>query len=156
MSPGDVDKTVRSANDEALVNALTEIVSELRTRQLSEAEETRPGARRGGTDRLDRTLATHFRYTEETLFPALRALTPGAAGTLDEMEKSHWPLRESARNLSARMKIEDDVEGHLMARSFLATVMGHVAGEADILRGILQSLGEGQSHQLRRLLSERS
>src|SRR6185295_12444512 len=99
MYAGSMDAPRRWANDTALLGALTDLVSELRSRQLAPERPQDGAALRGRSDRLSRTLATHLQYTEETLFPLLRQLKPAAARLLEGMEKSHWPLRISARDL---------------------------------------------------------
>lgn len=150
-----MDAPRRSGNDRALLGALTDLVSEFRSRQLDATRPKDSAAVRGGTDRLARTLATHLQYTEETLFPALRRLKPGAATALEGMERSHWPLRSSARDLSARVRIDNDEESHRLARTLLATVMEHVTGETAAVEDILGTLEEEQYRTLNRQLSER-
>lgn len=156
MMARSLDERTRSANNQALLDALTEVVNDLRIRQLTGSPMATRVSLRQGTDRLARTLANHLRYTEETLFPALRELQPGAKGVLDGMESSHWPLRQSARDLTAQMKVEDEGESHRTARTFLAMLMNHVGVEATALNGILGALEEGQSRRLNQVLSERS
>lgn len=148
-----MDATASPAHDRTLVQALTGIVSDLRSRQLGVSRQEPRESLRGAADRFVGTLADHLRYTEDSLFPALRELTPGADHALEGMEEGHRLLRRHVGDLALRIKTESDEGAYETARLFLATVLDHFGRETAMVEGIVHSLDAPQTRRLTELLS---
>jgi hypothetical protein len=112
-----------------------------------------PGTMHGAADRFVGRLADHFRYTEGSLFPALRELRPGTAPAIEGIEEGHRLLQRSARDLAVEIKAGSDHGTYDVARSILATVLDHLGRETAMLGGIIHSLDEPQAQRLTELLA---
>lgn len=145
-----------SAHDRTLVQSLTGIISNLRSRQLGGPRNEPQGSLHRAADRFVGELADHLRYTEEALFPALREIKPGTAYGIEEMEESHRLLQRCVRDLAHRITAQSDEETYEVARSFLATVLDHFGRETAMLGRIVNSFDDLQTQRLTVLLSSPS
>jgi len=115
--------------DGALSAALAEVLGHLRRFSYGRP----PGEPGEDIDReadafVDR-LAGHFRYAEETIFPALRTVGSGSASGIEELQKDHQLLGLYARELVVRIRSKERETAYGLARSFLAALLDHIRRE---------------------------
>lgn len=150
-----MNTTLGRHEDGTLSDALAGILGRLRGHPYARFMGGPDEALDGETDRFGRRLVEHLRYTEETLFPALREVEPGYACDIERLEKGHRLLHLYARDLALQIRGRDKEGAYGVARSFLAVLLDHIHRETEDVDRFVQSLGVSDSGRLSRALIER-
>lgn len=148
--------TLGRIQDEALGDALANLLGRLRGYPLARLPALCEGAHGDDADRFAEKLAEHLRYAEETLFPALQELEPGSACDIEGLKKDHRLLHLYAQDLALQIRGGDKEEAHRVARSFLAVLLGHIDRETDGVDKFVRTLDVLDARRLSMALAERS
>ena len=126
--------------DGALSDALTGLLGHLRGRPYGRFFGLHEEALDGVAERFIGRLAEHLRFTEETLFPALREVEPRFERDIETLKTDHRLLRVCAQNLALQLRGGDDKGAYGVVRSFLAVLLDHVHRETEDVDRLVRSL----------------
>ncbi len=124
----------------ALSEALAGLVDHLRGGRPARSLGTPEDALSAEADRFVGGLAAHLRYAEETLFPALEEVEPGAACDLEGLKRDHRLFHLYARDLAIQIRGGEKEKACGLARSFLAVMLDHLHRETDGVDRLVRSL----------------
>jgi hypothetical protein len=137
-----------------LDDALTEVLGRLRANSEGSVPRTGDAALRRAADRFVGRLADHLRFSEGTLFPALREVHPAAEAEIEGLEQDHGLFQSYARDLAVEIRDRRDEEAYGVAREFLALLFAHLERETAGVGRIERCLDTPNARQLAQLLLE--